>query len=81
MVEVSDGTAALTRTIPLAAGGWTHVWEDLSAFSGQIVTLRLGFEGTAATREAYVDEISIGATRRGSYLIHFPIIALRWLRH
>ena len=47
LVEISNGTDTITRTLLLAAGGWTHAWEDLSAFSGQTVTLRIGFQGAA----------------------------------
>jgi hypothetical protein len=75
VVEVSNGADAITRTIPLTAGGWTHAWEDLSAFSGQTVTLRIGFQGAAGAREVYLDEISIGALRRGSYPLYLPLIS------
>ena len=75
LVEVSNGADAITRTIPLTAGGWTHAWEDLSAFSGQTVTLRIGFQGAAGAREVYLDEISIGALRRGSYPLYLPLIS------
>ena len=74
IVEVTNGTDNITRQIPLAAGEWTHAWEDLSAFSGQTVTLNIGFLETSA-REVYLDEFSIGATRQGSYPVYLPLIA------
>ena len=74
LVDLSNGTDAITRTLPLVPGGWVHAWEDLSAFSGQTVTLAVGFQGTAGAREVYLDEISIGATRRGSYPVYLPLI-------
>ena len=77
LVEVSAGSAAITHTIPLAPGGWTHAWADLSAFSGQTVTLNIGFLGATGAREAYLDEISIGATRKGSYPVYLPLISRR----
>ena len=77
LVEVSNGSTAITHTIPLAPIGWTHAWKDLSAFSGQAVTLRIGFQGTTAAREVHLDEISIGATRRGSYPVYLPLISRR----
>ena len=74
LVEVSAGSDAITHTIPLASGGWVHAWEDLSTFSGQTMTLRIGFQGTAGTREVCLDEVSIGTTRRGSYPVYLPLI-------
>ena len=74
IVEVTNGTNNITRQTPLAPGGWTHAWEDLSAFSGQTVTLNIGFLETSA-REVYLDEFSIGATRQGSYPVYLPLIA------
>jgi len=74
IVEVSNGTNNITRQIPLAPGGWVHAWEDLSAFSGQTVTLRVGFLETSA-REVYLDEVSIGATQIGVYPVRLPLIA------
>jgi hypothetical protein len=74
IVEVTNGTNIITRQIPLAPGGWTHAWEDLSAFSGQTVTLRIGFL-EASAREVYLDEVSIGATRGGSYPVYLPLIS------
>ena len=74
LVEVSAGSDAITHTIPLASGGWVHAWEDLSTFSGQTMTLRIGFQGAAGAREVCLDEVSIGATRRGSYPVYLPLI-------
>jgi hypothetical protein len=77
LVEVSNGSDAITRTVPLAPGGWTHAWEDLSAFSGQTVTLAIGFRGTTGAREVHLDEISVGATRIGVYPVRLPLILRR----
>jgi hypothetical protein len=74
LVEVSNGSTAITHTLPLAPVGWMHAWKDLSAFSGQAVTLRIGFQGTTAAREVHLDEISIGATRIGSYSVYLPLV-------
>jgi len=74
VIQVTNGTDDITREIPLMVGGWTHAWEDLSAFSGQTVTLRIGFLETGA-REVYVDEVSIGATRVGVYPVRLPLIS------
>jgi len=74
IIQVSNGTYDITRQIPLAADGWTPDWADLSAFSGQTVTLRIGFL-EASAREVYLDEVSIGATRGGSYPVYLPLIS------
>ena len=74
LVEVSAGSDAITHTIPLAPGGWMHAWEDLSAFSGQTATLRVGFL-EASAREVYLDEVSIGATQVGVDPVRLPLIA------
>ena len=73
VVEVSNGADAITRTIPLAAGLWMHAWEDLSAFAGQTVTLRIGCRGSAA-HWVFLDEINIGATQRGSRSVYLPLV-------
>ena len=75
LVEVSAGSDAITHTIPLASGGWVHAWEDLSTFSGQTMTLRIGFQGAAGAREVRLDEVSIGATQVGVYPVHLPLIS------
>ena len=74
LIQVTNGTADITRQIPLTASGWTHAWVDLSEFSGQTVTLRIGFL-EASAREVYLDEVSIGATRVGVYPVRLPLIA------
>ena len=74
LIQVTNGTADITRQIPLTPSGWTHAWVDLSAFSGQTVTLRIGFL-EASAREVYLDEVSIGATRVGVYPVRLPLIA------
>jgi hypothetical protein len=74
LVEVSNGTDDITRQIPLAPGGWIHAWADLSAFSGQTVTLRVGFL-EASAREVYLDEVSIGATQIGVCPVRLPLVA------
>jgi hypothetical protein len=74
LIQISNGANEVTREIPLAPGGWTHAWADLSAFSGQTVTLRIGLLG-ASPREVYLDEVSIGATRVGVYPVRLPLIA------
>lgn len=47
------------------------------AFSGQTVLLRIGFQGTASSREVHLDEISIGASRRANCLLYLPLISRR----
>jgi hypothetical protein len=73
LIQVSNGTDEITRETPLIPGGWMHAWADLSAFSGQTVTLRIGIL-EADPREVYLDEISIGATQVGVFPVRLPLI-------
>lgn len=63
MIDLAD---ALTTTAVFTANqntDWTHVWVDLSPWSGQAITLAMTARtevGVAFTR-AYVDEVSIGS--------------------
>jgi len=58
-VKVNGDTelAVLSTISPTA--GWTHAWADLSAFSGQTVTLSFQISGTGAA--VYIDEVTLGS--------------------
>jgi hypothetical protein len=42
-----------------ATAGWQHAWADLSAYAGQTITLTFSY--TAATDDAYLDDVTIGS--------------------
>jgi hypothetical protein len=78
LATVSATGDSLTHTLPLTPGEWTHTWLDLSALSGQTVTLSLGFRGQPGTQQmaqqVYVDELSLGAFRPGVYSTYLPLV-------
>ena len=75
---ISATGGSLTHTLPLAPGEWTHTWLDLSALSGQATTLSLGFRGQPGTpqmaQQVYLDELSLGESRRGVYSTYLPLV-------
>jgi hypothetical protein len=71
---VSDGGETVTHTVVLTSGDWTHTWCDLSAFSGQTVTLRFGFQDQTSGQQLYIDEISVGESRMGVHPIYLPLV-------
>jgi hypothetical protein len=74
-VKVSGQSFTTTQTIDLVAGGWAHAWIDLSPFSGQVVTIQIGFQNTAGGEQVRLDEISLGESRTGSYRSFLPRLA------
>jgi hypothetical protein len=57
-IEVSDGvTTSTLHTESIATQGWTHRWFDLSAWSGQTVTVTFVVNQGAV----YLDDVSIGS--------------------
>jgi hypothetical protein len=78
LATVSTGSDSLTHTLSLTPGEWRHTWLDLSALSGQAVTLSLGFRGQPGTQQmaqqVYVDELSLGAFRPGVYSTYLPLV-------
>ncbi len=74
LATVSDGNEVITHTVPLTVGGWRHTWRDLSAFSGQTVTLKFGFQSQVNRQHIYLDEVSIGETEAGSHDIYLPLV-------
>jgi TolB protein len=58
-VEADGASLQTVLSTSAVASDWTHVWADLSAFSGQTVTLRFRLGGSNAT--AYIDEIALGS--------------------
>jgi hypothetical protein len=72
-VVVSSASQTVTQTVNLTEAGWTHAWIDLSAFIGQSVTLQFGFKDPLGTEQVYLDEISLGEARVGSYQVFLPI--------
>jgi hypothetical protein len=71
-LQVRAGAQVVTSTVTLTAGGWQHTWLDLSPFSGQSVTLSIGFRNTAGTSEVYLDEISGGESLEGAHPAYLP---------
>lgn len=55
-------------------GGWLHDWRDLSAFSGQTVTLQFGFQTQDAGQQIALDEISVGDSAVGVYPVYLPLV-------
>ncbi|HEX9027736.1 MAG TPA: hypothetical protein VF823_01095, partial [Anaerolineales bacterium] len=74
-VQISGPSMSSTQTVSLEPGGWKHAWIDLSSFSGQIVTLRFGYHAPLGAEQFWLDEISLGAKRVGSYPIYLPAAA------
>lgn len=57
-----EGTTQEVKAITAASSAWAQAWADLSAWSGQTVTLTLGLHrGAGSTLRAYVDEVSLGS--------------------
>jgi TolB protein len=58
-VEAEGSTLQPVLSTTTVTSSWTHLWADLSAFSGKTVTLRFRLAGSNAT--AYIDEIALGS--------------------
>jgi hypothetical protein len=71
---VSGGGEAITHTVSLTPAGWTHTWRDLSDFSGQTVTLRLGFQDQTPGQQVYLDEVSVGESEAGVVSVYLPLV-------
>jgi hypothetical protein len=64
-------------TLALAAAGWSHRWYDVGPPQAALtatVTVRFQVGATAA----YLDEVSLGATRGGPYQICLPLLGRRF---
>ncbi len=72
-VVVGEGER-MTYTIALASSAWTHVWRDLSGFTGQTVTLQFGFQEQTTGQQVHLDEVSVGETRAGIHSIYLPLV-------
>ncbi len=71
---ISGGGEVITHTVPLTLTSWTHIWHDLSIFSGQTVTLRFGFEEQTPGQQVYLDEVSVGETEAGVVAVYLPLV-------
>jgi immune inhibitor A len=58
---LTHGYTGVTSSGPGYSDGWTRVYHDLTAFAGQVVTLRFRYATDAGSLEqgAYVDNISV----------------------
>jgi hypothetical protein len=74
LIAVSHEGTLITGTVPITTGMWLHEWLDLSAFSGQTVTLQFGFQTQAAGQQIVLDEICVGDSTAGVYSIYLPLI-------
>lgn len=64
-VEVDDGTTStIVKTIRYDTDGWSHQWVDLTAWSGQNITVHFSVFGKAGYPKAwaYLDEVTVGST-------------------
>lgn len=73
-IKVSSLSQTVTQTMDLTTGGWRHSWIDLSPFIGQTVTLYNGYQNPIGTEQVYLEEISIGENRVGSYRVQLPVV-------
>lgn len=74
-VLVVGETQTVTVALSPTAGVWTHVWQDLSALSGE--TVAVGFRvQTSAAFALWVDEVSLGPGSPGPRHVFLPL-ALR----
>jgi hypothetical protein len=74
VVVASSESTVLTTTLPITPGAWLHDWVDLSAFSGQTITLRFGFQTQAVSQELALDEVSVGDSLTGAYNVYLPLV-------
>ncbi len=74
LIRIVSASQAITPSAALTPGEWTHAWYDLSAFSGQTVTLQLGFKNQSGSQQIYIDEISLGPSRTGVFPIYLPVV-------
>jgi hypothetical protein len=75
-MEVVGAGVTVTREVGVPPGqiGWVHGWQDLTAFKGQTVTVSFGLPTQPVGQIVYLDEVSIGAARTGSYPLRLPVI-------
>jgi hypothetical protein len=71
---VTNDSSGITSTVSVTPGNWIHAWVDLSAFSGQTVTLKFGFQNQIDAQQIYLDEISLGDTQQGVYPVYLPLV-------
>ncbi len=74
LLRVSGDSNVITPSVTLIPGEWTHTWYDLSAFSGQTVTLDLGFQDQTGVQQIYLDEISLGKAGAGVFPVYLPLV-------
>jgi hypothetical protein len=74
LAVVSNDSTSITATVPITIGEWQHDWFNLSAFSGQTVTLQFGFETQVAGQQILLDEVSVGDSLTGVFPIYLPLI-------
>ncbi len=58
-VTVSSANATSVFTPPVTSAGWTHYWGDLSAFTGDTITLTFALRSTG--NWVWLDEVSVGS--------------------
>ncbi len=74
-VVVTGAGTAITATLSMTpTQSWHHAWLDLSAFAGHRVTVSMRLNPGAGWQALYVDEVSLGPSRVGSYQIHGPLL-------
>ena len=78
LATVSGDNEVITHSVALTPNEWTHTWHDLSAFSGQTVTLSFGFKEQTGAQQVYLDEISLGEARPGVFPVYLPLVMRRY---
>lgn len=72
LATATDGAAiSRSKELPLTPGGWTHVWLDLSGLEGQAFSVDFAVTGAGA-KELYIDEVSVGDAKVGSWPVFLP---------
>ncbi len=70
-LESASGGTAIFTTTASTNGGWTHVWRDLSAWSGQAVTLAFQLDPMSGVGRArlLLDEVNVGSIPADTWLM------------
>ena len=69
-LESSSGSATVFTTSASTNGAWTHIWRDLSAWSGQVVTLAFQLDPMLGVGQArlVLDEVNVGSIPADTWL-------------
>jgi hypothetical protein len=71
-IQVDLVGTPLSWTVPVSAGGWTHVWYDVGDAVGEEATLTFMVSGSPAV---LLDEVSLGSAAFGGSWTFMPIIS------